>query len=146
MVKLSKEDTVVCKYCQRRIKKGARHQCAQMRAQNQPARRARDDDEDFFVSFAIAYATDNWALGLLGGRSLMGAIIGDALADDVDYNADEIEYDFHYSGDEVVDEELPPIDELGEQLTDDEFTQEPDSESVEMGDVDDTPGDTSDSY
>lgn len=76
------EQFVVCKYCQRKVKKRVRHQCQPMRERRVAARRASEDDDDFFVSFLVAYSTNDWGWGYVGGGNLMGAILGEALRDD----------------------------------------------------------------
>lgn len=121
--------TVVCKYCQRKVRKGERHLCQPMRDRNVAARRADDSDDDFFVSFAVAMATDNWALGYVAGGNVMGAILGDALTGD--------------SWAEAAEPVIAIDPDAGEESADAGSVEEP---AYSGSDVDNTAGDSSDSY
>ena len=72
---------VVCRYCGQPAKRGGLHHCEQMRQNNVSSTMASDDDGegDLFVSFFVAYTTDNWLLGYSAGGQMLPAIIGDLM-------------------------------------------------------------------
>lgn len=74
--------TVKCRYCNTNVQLGTKHQCLKMQQASLSAQTVSEDNGDFFVSLAVAAATDNWFLGTAMGGDLIGGIVGDLLVDD----------------------------------------------------------------
>ncbi len=74
--------TVKCRYCNTNVQLGTKHQCLKMQQARLSAQTASEDNGDFFVSLAIAAATNNWSTGAAMGGNPIGGIVGDLLVDD----------------------------------------------------------------
>ena len=73
------ETHVKCRYCRNEIVVGSTHLCGQMSESGVSAARLVDaDDVDFFISLALAIATDDWFLG----ASLASAAIESSVVED----------------------------------------------------------------
>lgn len=146
---------VVCRHCQRKVKRGVRHQCHPMKQRRIDPYYADDDLDDFFISYLVASTTDNWALGYLAGGHPLGAILGDAFADD-GYEADITDaHVLEIPADEAfLDEEPAEAAAADEPVIDVDPEEEVDTRSAgpvdepvdSSPDVDDTGGDSGDSY
>ncbi len=67
-----------CRYCKEGVLTGTHHHCKQMQLAKQPPAVVDESEGNFFLSFAVAAVTDNWAIGTLVGGNLLGGIVGDA--------------------------------------------------------------------